>query len=331
MAAVVPPAVKTSATKKSETPAVAASEAPVTEVKPERPNLLEGLTGMPSFFKKKPDGIIEVPAKEISQEEKARRIAQAQSYAKSQTRQTHLNDANEKINGIASRYAGPMMNGLIGLYNTFQKPDKYTLPSYTPVMPYGRLALVNPAYNPMDENRAVNQVLANAAGTRRALLNSGAGTVTPQTLLAMNYGTGQNIGAARAQAQQYNNQLYNNVIQQRNANAQTLGTFDSSLALQRAGILNSRQLQDMNNFLKLQQLNYASESGKYAAISSSLTDLAKGLSDIGNETYSRNSANSVNSYSQDESGNNEYDQKKKKTDGTATKRNGGFLRRYKGR
>lgn len=239
--------------------------------------------------------------------------------------------ANEKINGIASRYAGPMMNGLIGLYNTFQKPDKYTLPSYTPVMPYGRLALSNPIYRPVDENTTLNEILANEAGARRALLNSGAGSSTPQTLLAMNYGTAHKLGAARRLERQINNELYNNVVQQRNANAQTLGTFDNSLALQRAGILNSRQLLDMNNFLKLQQLNYASESGKYAAISSSLTDLAKGLSDIGNETYSRNSANSVNSYSQDESGNNEYDPKKKKTDGTATKRNGGFLRRYKGR
>ena len=188
----------------------------------------------------------------------------------------------------ALRYASVVTNGLMGLYNAFQKPDRYTLPTYTPTLPTGRLSFVNPVYNPLDENRFVNSVLADAAGARRAILNSGAGPSVNATLLAQNHVTGLNIGDARLRAQEANLQRYNDVIARHNANAQALGQFNSHLSAQRAGMLNNAQLQNMQNMLNLQRLNYGAEGEKAAAVSGSLNAVGKGLADIGNENYMLN-------------------------------------------
>ncbi len=263
---------------------------------------------------KKPEPILSKEAME--QKREALKKQQETNQEKKETKRIKEGYVNTLL-----RYGDIMTNGLMGLYNAFQQPDRYTMPKYTPTLPTGRLVLTNPVYNPVDENRMVNAVLANAAGTRRALLNAGAGPSVVPTLLSQNYITGQNIGTARLQAQEVNTQRYNDVIAKRNANATAIA--DHRLSMQRAGILNDAQLQNMQNILNLQKLNNAADSEKAAAISNSLNAVGRGLSDIGTENFRLNMANSLSDYEVGDDGKIRYNGENEK------KKNGGFLKRYK--
>jgi hypothetical protein len=186
------------------------------------------------------------------------------------------------------RYAGAITSGLLGLYNVFQEPDRYTEPHYTPVLPSARMHLVDPEYNPLDENMVVNDTLANAARTNRALLNSGVSPSTQATLLAADYNTGRNIGNARVNVWNANNAARNNVIAAHNQNASALGNFQYGQSRDRAQILNNAALRNLQNDLMLQRLNYAAEGNKYAAIQNQIDAVADALSRIGYENASYN-------------------------------------------
>ena len=203
-------------------------------------------------------------------------------------------DADIEMLPTWQRYAGIATSGLLGLYDAFQKPDEYTLPAYTPVLPTARMHLVDPVYNPIDEEMAVNNVLAQDAATTRAIRNSGAGPSTGALLLSSGYNTGRNLGAARTQVRDANNQRRNAVISGINANRQALGTFDYNLSRDRSSILNDAAIRNMQNNLMLQRLNYDAEGQKYAAVSNQIDQVGKGLAGIGNENFSMNMVNTSN-------------------------------------
>ncbi|MBQ3950168.1 MAG: hypothetical protein II661_06820 [Bacteroidales bacterium] len=194
------------------------------------------------------------------------------------------------------RYAGAVTSGLLGLHNAFQEPDRYEIPEYTPVLPQARMHFIDPIYNPLDQNQAVNDVLAANAGTARAITNSGLGASTQATLLANDYNAGRNMGAARAQIWDANNQRLNDVIARRNQNAGMLGQFDYGQSRDRAYIKNDAAWKNLQMALQEQQLNYAAEGQKYAAIQNQIDSVAQALSNIGRENAAMNMVNGDEAY-----------------------------------
>lgn len=194
------------------------------------------------------------------------------------------------------RYTGALTSGIMGLYNASQKPDHYEIRRYNPVLPSATLHLVDPTYNPMDQNLLVNDVLATNAGTVRALQNSGLGPSAGVAILAADYNTGRNLGDARAKVWDANNQRRNEVLTQRNANAKAASDFDYAMSRDRAQILNAAESQNIQNDLMQQRLNYAAEGEKYAALQSNIDALSQALSGIGKENFAMNQVNQDSAY-----------------------------------
>lgn len=190
------------------------------------------------------------------------------------------------------RYAGVANNAIATLYNAAQKPDHYEIPQYNPILPtMSAPEYTVPVYRPDDVNMLTNQYLADAAGNRRALINSGAGPSTAANLAALNYGTGNNIGTMRERVLSANNTQRNNVIQQRNVLAKDRATMDNTFAQARAQIYNPAILQNIQNSLLQQQLNNQAESQKYAALQSNMNAMSKDLAGIGKENWNMNMIN----------------------------------------
>lgn len=233
---------------------------------------------------------------------------------------------NKKAKGYPTglRYAGALTSGLLGLYNVFQEPDKYSVPTYSPVLPTGEMHLVDPTYSPEDENLVLNQLLAQSAGTARALSNAGLGPSTGANLLALDYNTGRNIGAARAQVRANNLQQRNAVINAINNNRTALANFRYGLSRDRAQILNDAQLRNQQTSLTLQRLNNAAEAEKYAAISNQIDQMGKALSDMGTENFRMNQVSGMFDYGYDTvklpDGTIAYRPKKKGMGGTLLKK-----------
>ena len=227
------------------------------------------------------------------------------------------------------RYMGAVASGIMGLYNAFQKPDQYKIRRYNPTLPSAKLHLVDPTYNPMDQNMLVNDVLASGAGTTRAIMNSGAGPSTGALLVAADYNTGRNIGDARAKVWDANNQRRNEVLTQRNANAKATADFDYTMSRDRAQIQNMAELQNIQNELMQQRLNYAAEGEKYAALQSNINAMSQALSGIGQENFAMNQVNQDSAYDYVAlpGGGYAYMPKTKKTDVTNSGKKGGRLMR----
>lgn len=194
------------------------------------------------------------------------------------------------------RYAGAISSGIMGVYDAFQEPDRYDLGYYNPVLPTGQMDLVDPVYNPLDQNMATQTLLASSAGTNRALQNSGLGPSTGAALLASDYNTGRNLGNTFTTVWDANNQRLNNIIAQRNQNASTLGNFNYGINRERAHILNQAALTNLRNSYLQQRLNYEAEAQKYAAIQNQLDNVNKALAGIGRENTYLNQINFDNAY-----------------------------------
>lgn len=207
---------------------------------------------------------------------------------------------NGKKNGDAlptwMRYAG-LANALGDMaWNLAQRPDRYHINPYRPVLPEGRMDLIDPIFNPLDENMAVNDLLASNAGTVYGLRNSGVGPSLGANLLAADYNAGRNMGAARTQIWDANNQRRNQVIAQRNQNGQILGNFNYGINRERAQILNDAKVRNMHNSLMEQRLNNAAVQEKWNAFNTSKDALISGLSNIGLENMRLNNANDLYDY-----------------------------------
>ena len=190
------------------------------------------------------------------------------------------------------RYAGALTAGALGLYNAAMPADEYTIPRINPVLPQGQLHLRDPRYNPLDEEQAVNTVLATNAGTNRQIMNSGIGPSVGAMLLASDYNAGRNIGTARQTVWDSNNQSRNAVTAAHNQNDSALAGFDYGQSRDRAQVLNEAAYRNAQNDMLRQRLNYDAEGQKYAAIQSSLDSVAQALSGMGQENSILNALNS---------------------------------------
>lgn len=190
------------------------------------------------------------------------------------------------------RYAGAATAGLVGLYDAFQKPDTYNVPRVSPNLATTRLRTINPTYNPIDSNAAVNDVLSSSAGTVRGLRNSGLGPSTGAAILAADYNAGRNIGAAKTEAVGYNNNLLNNIVSQINANRQAEAQVGLNREQMNNNLLYDAAVRNAQGLLQQQQLNYGAEGQKYAAIQNQIDQVAQALSGIGNENFAMNMVNS---------------------------------------
>lgn len=192
-----------------------------------------------------------------------------------------------------ARYAGPFMAGIAGIYNAFQKPDHYEISqSQSPIYARGRMDLVNPSFNPLDQNQAVNDVLASGAGTIRALSNSGLGPSAPAAIIAADNNIGRNVGNARATTWDENNKRRNQVLSMINNNAATKAQFDYGVDRTNAAWANEARNRSIMNDLYIQRLNNQAESEKYAALQRQYDAIAEALSAIGSENVTLNQINS---------------------------------------
>jgi hypothetical protein len=190
------------------------------------------------------------------------------------------------------RYAGAIGSGLLGLYNAFQSPDKYTATRYKPFVPSGRISLQDQRYNPVDQQMLMNQVLAQGNSAQRALRNSGVGPSTAAALIAQDANTTGNIGNTFLQTWDANNQRRNQVIAANNQNEAQRAQFDYAIDAARQRALADAQMRNAYTDLQLQQLNYAAEGDKYAAISNQISNALHALSGIGQENFAMNQVNS---------------------------------------
>lgn len=209
------------------------------------------------------------------------------------------------------RYAGAITNGVLGLYNVFQKPDHYDYQQYNPVLPTGRLSLQNPEYNPYDQNLGINALNAGRAGTNRTVLNSGQGPSLGAALVAADYTYGKNMGDYLTNVWNQNNVMRNSVTSQRNQNAQAQANFDYGLNTARANAINDARLRNMQNYQYTQRLNNAAESEKYAALQTQIDNMSKALAGIGQENFATNQLNSNSSIDYKHMGNGIYGYGKK--------------------
>lgn len=154
------------------------------------------------------------------------------------------------------------------------------------------------SYNPIDEQRMINNINANAAATRRALLqnagmNRGIGMAG---ILAADNSYINNIGEAAVKAAESNR------IQR-----QTVETFNrdtdkiNSEGILQANMANQKSLAEMRDFrlkgtLAAAEMRQKERADASAARSANLTGLFQGLGDIGYENFNMNMANSVSPY-----------------------------------
>lgn len=191
-----------------------------------------------------------------------------------------------------SRYAGVIGSGLLGLYNAFQEPDRYTAERIIPFTPSGRISLQDQVYNPVDQNMILNQALAQGNSTVRALRNSGIGPSSQAAIIAQDNNLTGNIGNTLLQTWDANNQRRNQVIAANNQNEAQRAQFDFAVDQARQNALARAQMYNAQNDLTIQRLNNAAEAEKYAALSNQIDQSLQALSDIGRENFAYNQANS---------------------------------------
>lgn len=194
------------------------------------------------------------------------------------------------------RYAKALTAAGLGIYNAFQDPYQWNIPRVNPVLPYGRMHLVDPVYNPLDQNQVTNDVLASGAGNARTMLYAAPGSSLPSTLLAHDYNVGRNMGNAATAVWDANNQRRNAVIAAHNQNASTLGNFHYGQNRDRAQILNDFVWRNAHNDLMRQRLAYEDEAARYQAVGNQINAVADALAGIGQENFAMNQLNSNSAF-----------------------------------
>jgi hypothetical protein len=194
------------------------------------------------------------------------------------------------------RYSGAIGAGLLGLYDAFQKPDRYTIPRINPFTPEGRIHLQNQVYNPIDQNMIMNAQIAQGNATNRALRNSGLGPSSAAAILAADNNTTGNLGTGFIQSWDANNQRRNAVIAANNQAEAQRAQFDANMDYYRKDAMNKASMYNAQNDLTRQRLNYAAEADKYSAISNQIANGLQALSGIGQENFAMNQINSNPAY-----------------------------------
>lgn len=189
------------------------------------------------------------------------------------------------------RYAGAIGSGLLGLYNVFQQPDRYTAPHINPQLPEGRINLQNQVYNPVDQNMVANAQIAQGNATNRALRNSGLGPSSAAAILAADNNTTGNLGTGFLQTWDANNQRRNAVIAANNQAEAQRAQFDYTVDAARKDAINRLAPYNAQNDLMVQRLNNQAEGEKYQAISNQISNGLQALSGIGQENFAMNQIN----------------------------------------
>lgn len=189
------------------------------------------------------------------------------------------------------RYAGAIGSGLLGLYNVFQQPDRYTAPHINLVLPEGRINLQNQVYNPIDQNMVANAQIAQANATNRALRNSGLGPSSAAAILAADNNTTGNLGTGFLQTWDANNQRRNAVTAANNQAEAQRAQFDYTVDAARKDAINRLAPYNAQNDLMVQRLNNQAEAEKYQAISNQISNGLQALSGIGQENFAMNQIN----------------------------------------
>lgn len=189
------------------------------------------------------------------------------------------------------QYAGAVGNAGLALWNAAQPADRYNVETPYPHLPYGRINLVDPTYNPIDQNAGVNNVFANSAATNTALAQSGAGYAAIPALLASGYNTGRAMGDTLASIWDANNQRHNAVLAGVNNNRSQTAQFNYANERDRAGMLNQYGFMKSRNDLMQQQLNYNAEAQKYAALGQMLGNTFEALANLGERNKILNQIN----------------------------------------
>lgn len=188
-------------------------------------------------------------------------------------------------------YAGAINAGLSGLYNAFQKPDRYDYGTYVPNIPSAQAPhFVNPTFTPDDENRYVHDLLSQGASMVRAMQSAPGGS-SRAALIAANNAIMKNLADARAKVRNNNIVQRNTVTQSRNTNASALANFNMTNAQNRSNIMNAAQQYNLERLAQQQAANYAAEGQKYAALQSNINAMADALAGIGRQNATLNRIN----------------------------------------
>lgn len=231
----------------------------------------------PDGLKITPHPIVDIPSSSDDEEEKS-----------------VVESEQENGNGLLPtwpRYVGAIGSGLLGLYNAFQAPDKYTAPRYNPSLPEGRINLQNQVYNPVDQNMIANAQIAQGNATNRALRNSGLGPSYSAAILAADNNLTGNLGTGFLQTWDANNQRRSAVIAANNQAEAQRAQFDYTVDAARKDALNRAALYNGQNDLMVQRLNNEAEGAKYQAISNQISNGLQALSGIGQENFAMNQIN----------------------------------------
>ena len=194
------------------------------------------------------------------------------------------------------RYAGAVGSGLLGLYNAFQSPDRYTATRINPQVPEGRINLQNQVYNPVDQNMVMNAQIAQGNATNRALRNSGLGPSSAAAILAADNNTTGNLGTGFLQTWDANNQRRNAIIAANNQAEAQRANFDYTVDAARKEAFNRFAPYNAQNDLMVQRLNNQAEADKYTAISNQISNGLQALSGIGQENFAMNQVNTNPAY-----------------------------------
>ena len=204
---------------------------------------------------------------------------------------TSQNNTSSNLLPTWPRYAGAIGSGLLGLYNAFQSPDRYTAQHINPQLPEGRINLQNQVYNPVDQNMVANAQIAQGNATNRALRNSGLGPSSAAAILAADNNTTGNLGTGFLQTWDANNQRRNAVIAANNQAEAQRAQFDYTVDAARKEAINRLAPYNAQNNLMVQRLNNQAEADKYTAISNQISNGLQALSGIGQENFAMNQIN----------------------------------------
>ena len=207
-----------------------------------------------------------------------------------------MDERNVNLLPTWPRYAGAIGSGLLGLYNAFQQPDRYTAPHINPQLPEGRINLQNQVYNPIDQNMIANAKIAQSNATNRALRNSGLGPSTGAAILAADNNLTGNLGTGFIQAWDANNQRRNAVLAANNQAEAQRAQFDYTVDAARKEAINRLAPYNAQNDLMVQRLNNQAEAEKYQAISNQISNGLQALSGIGQENFAMNQVNTNPAY-----------------------------------
>lgn len=213
---------------------------------------------------------------------------------------TNITNATNSTNGMSSnyplyntglRYAGAIGSALGALYNSAQKPTRFTLPDIDVVVPTGSIRQQYQRYQSIDPALYQNALAAQTNAQRRALINSGLGPSVTPALTALDSSATGAMGSAVINGIADANNRRNAVITANNGADAQKAAFDYQVMAARAQAINQAKNLRSRYDILVQQLNDAATTEQYQAISKELDAVKQALSAIGRENFVLNQVN----------------------------------------